>query len=258
MSVTPVVWDGREVGAVRHDARLLERPALLGDVLAAAAPTVEIIRLREEVRVQLREVAESRARLVRAGFEERRRIERDLHDGAQQRLVTLGIVLRRMQRSLPEGAGILAPALDAAVDEVARAIADLRTIAAGIRPARLDEGLGSALNDLARTVPLPVDVDVAVTDVPAPLEEAAYFVVCEAVTNAVKHGRASRVAVSASRVDGLLCLSVEDDGIGGAKPRRGSGLVGLADRVRAHGGTISIDSPPGGGTRVAVEIPCAS
>ena len=154
-------------------------------------------RLRVEVRSQLAEVQASRARIVEAGYEERRRLERDLHDGAQQRLVSLGVQVRRLQLSLPRDAKILSPALDQVVSEVGAAIADLRQIAAGVRPARLDEGLAAALHDLARTSPVPVDVEASGERVPASVEAAAYFVACEALTNAVKHGVPSRVTVRA-------------------------------------------------------------
>ena len=154
-ALTKVEHRGQEIGLLRHNRALLDRPDLLRSVLAAASLAIEIARLRVEVRIQLAEVEESRARVVRAGYEERRRLERDLHDGAQQRLVALGIVLRRLQRSLPREAQILGPALGSAVDEVGRAIEDLRTIAAGVRPPRLDEGLAAALADLARASPVP-------------------------------------------------------------------------------------------------------
>jgi signal transduction histidine kinase len=255
---TPIRHRGQEVAVLVHDASLLERRELLRSVVDAASLTAEIARLRIGLRLQLAEVERSRTRLVRAGYEERRRIERDLHDGAQQRLVSLGIRLRRMQRALPAEARVLQPALDGAVDEVAQAIEDLRTIAAGVRPALLDEGLGAALSDLARTVPVPIEVEVAEERLPPTVEEAAYFVACEALTNAVKHASASRVQVAAGRVNGVLQLVVADDGVGGALPGRGTGLLGLADRVEAQGGRLTVESPPGGGTRVEAVIPCAS
>jgi signal transduction histidine kinase len=231
---------------------------MLDGVLAAAALSIEIARLRVEVRLQLAEVEASRARIVEAGYEERRRLERDLHDGAQQRLVSLGLRLRRLQRSLPKEARILAAPLDQVVAEVGRAISDLRQIAAGVRPARLDDGLAAALRDLARSAPLPVQVDARVERVAASLEAAAYFVACEALTNTVKHGAASKVSMSARRENGTLLLSVVDDGVGGAVARRGSGLAGLRDRVAAHGGTLEIVSPHGSGTRIEVALPCGS
>jgi signal transduction histidine kinase len=255
---TPIRHRGQEVAVLVHDASLLERRELLRSVVDAASLTAEIARLRIGLRLQLAEVERSRTRLVRAGYEERRRIERDLHDGAQQRLVSLGIRLRRMQRALPAEARVLQPALDGAVDEVAQAIEGLRTLAAGVRPASLDEGLGAALTDLARTVPVPIEVEVADERLPPTVEEAAYFVACEALTNAVKHASASRVQVAAGRIDGVLQLVVADDGVGGAIPGRGSGLVGLADRVEAQGGRLRVESPLGGGTRIEAVIPCGS
>jgi signal transduction histidine kinase len=255
---SPVERNGQEVALLLHDPRLLERPDLFRSLLRAAGLTIEIARLRLQVRLQLAEVEASRARILEAGYEERRRLERDLHDGAQQRLVSLGIALRRMQRALPPDARLLAPALDQAVQEVGRAISDLRAIAAGLRPAGLDEGLAAALADLARQAPVPIELNVTEDRLPASIETTAYFVACEAVTNAVKHALPSHVRVSATRQDGELRLVVVDDGVGGARPGVGSGLVGLADRVEAHGGHIRIESRDGAGTRVEVELPCGS
>ena len=144
------------------------------------------------------------------------------------------------------------------VDEIGGAIGDLRQIAAGVRPARLDDGLSAALADLARTAPIPVDVDVPVERVQASVEAAAYFVACEALTNAVRYASASRVSMRAVRQNGTLLVSITDDGVGGAVVRRGSGLAGLQDRVAAHGGTLAVSSPRGRGTRVEVAIPCES
>jgi signal transduction histidine kinase len=255
---TEIRREGVRTAVLLHDPALLVRRTLLDEILSAATLSVEIARLRVEVRRQLAEVEASRARIVEAGYEERRRLERDLHDGAQQRLVSLGLRLRRMQRALPPGASILVPALDEAVGEVGAAISDLRQIAAGVRPARLDDGLAAALRDLARSSPLPVDVSVPSDRAPAGVEAAAYFVACEALTNAVKHASASKVAVRAVRENGTLRVSIADDGLGGAVVRRGRGLAGLEDRVAAHGGTLTVVSPRGGGTRVEVAIPCES
>jgi signal transduction histidine kinase len=203
-------------------------------------------------------VESSRARIAQAGYEERRRLERDLHDGAQQRLVTLGIVLRRIQRSLPREAKVLGPSFDAAVAEVAATIGDLRTIAAGVRPARLDEGLGAALEDLARAATVPVQVQASIERAPPDVEAAAYFIACEALTNALKHGSPSRVTVHTTRTEEALHLVVSDDGVGGAAPAGGTGLAGMADRAAAQGGRLAVNSPAGGGTRIEVELPCAS
>jgi signal transduction histidine kinase len=255
---TEVRRDGALIAVVRHSRAVGERRALLEAVLSAASLSIEIARLRVEVRRQLAEVDASRRRIVEAGYEERRRLERDLHDGAQQRLVTLGIELRRLQRSLPRGSDMLRPALDGAVAEIGAAVTDLRTIAAGVRPPRLDDGLASALRDLARTAPLPVTVQADIDRVAASVEAAAYFVACEGLTNAVKHASASRVQLHAARQNGSLHLTVSDDGVGGATARRGSGLAGLRDRIAAHGGAFELVSPHGEGTRIEVTIPCES
>jgi signal transduction histidine kinase len=256
--VRSVTRGGQLLAELRHNPRLMENPHLLDGVLTQATLGIEVARLRAEVAHHLSEVQQSRARIVEAGFEERRRLERDLHDGAQQRLVTLGVALRRMQRSLPGEARVLGPALDGAVDEIGAAISDLRRIAAGVRPARLDDGLAAALRDLARTSPVPVDVVATDVRVPAPIEEAAYFVVCEALTNAVKHSTAGSIRVQAVRRDDRLHVTVWDDGVGGAQARPGTGLAGLADRVAAHGGRLLVNSPHGQGTRVEAVLPCGS
>jgi signal transduction histidine kinase len=250
--------DDTRTALLLHDPTLRERRDLLDGVLSAAALSIEMARLRVEVRIQLAKVEASRTRIVEAGYEERRRLERDLHDGAQQRLVSLGVQLRRLQLSLPREAQVLSPAIDQAVEEVGSTIGDLRQIAAGVRPARLDDGLAAALRDLARTTPVPLEVDAPPDRVAASVEAAAYFVACEAITNAVKHGSASKVAVRAHRENGTLHVRITDDGVGGASVRRGSGLAGLRDRVAAHGGTLEVVSPRGGGTRVEVAIPCES
>jgi signal transduction histidine kinase len=255
---TEITREGARTAVLLHDPALRERRDMLEGVLAAATLSIEIARLRVEVRLQLAEVEASRARIVEAGYEERRRLERDLHDGAQQRLVSLGLRLRRLQRSLPREAEILASPLDQVVAEVGEAISDLRQIAAGVRPARLDDGLAAALRDLARSAPIPVQVEAPVERVAASLEAAAYFVACEALTNTVKYAAASHVRMSARRENGTLTLSVVDDGVGGAIARRGSGLAGLRDRVAAHGGTLRIVSPHGSGTRIEVALPCES
>ena len=249
---------GRDVGVLVHSPALACGPDVLRLVLDAAALPVELARLRVELRLQLAEVESSRTRIAQAGYEERRRIERDLHDGAQQRLVTLGIVLRRLQRSLPRGAQMLSPALDAAVAEVAGAIGDLRTIAAGVRPPRLDEGLSAALADLARGAAVPVEVVATPDRAPPEIEAAAYFVACEALTNAVKHAAPTRVRLATAHEDGVLRMVIADDGVGGAAAVSGRGLAGMHDRVAAQGGTLQIDSPPGAGTRIAVQLPCGS
>jgi signal transduction histidine kinase len=253
---SPVEREGDELAVLFHDPSVDRHPQLLRDVLAAATLSIELARLQMELQRQLAEVEVSRERIVRAGYAERKRLERDLHDGAQQRLVGLGIRLRRIQRSLPAGGLALEPALDEAVGDVQRAIDDLRTIARGLRPAGLDDGLAVALAELARSVPVRMEVDATAERLPGDVEAAAYYVACEAVTNAVKHASPSTIRVDARRDDGVVRLVIADDGVGGARPTAGHGLAGLADRVGAHGGELHVESPPGAGTRVEVVIPC--
>jgi signal transduction histidine kinase len=244
--------------AVAHRASLARRPRILTAVLEHASPALRMTRLRAELAVTLAEVRASRERIVEAGYEERRRLERDLHDGAQQRLVSLGITLRLMQQSLPDTARLLEPQLDRAVGEIEAVIAELRRLAAGVRPARLDDGLMPALSELARGAVIPVELAGDDVDVGGAVAVAAYYVACEAVTNAIRHSGATAIEIVVHRSDGSLTVSVSDDGVGGARPRGSSGLRGLADRVAAHGGVFLVDSPVGRGTRVEAVLPCAS
>jgi signal transduction histidine kinase len=203
------------------------------------------------------ELAASRARIVAAADQTRRRIERDLHDGIQQRLVSLGLELRAVQAGLPADLGTLRGELDQLVAGLGSAVEELRELSRGIHPAILSEGgLGPALKALARRSAVPVQVEVPMeARLPEPVEVAAYYVVSEALANAAKHANASAVHVEGRTADGRLHLSVRDDGIGGADMGRGSGLVGLTDRVQALGGTITVRSPAGQGTTVRVELP---
>lgn len=254
----PVRRGGAVVATITGGSALAERRSLVGDVVEAAAMAVEIAGLRAELRHQLDEVEASRARLVLVADEERRRLERDLHDGAQQRLVSIGLALRHAQHQMRrDDHSDASRTLDGAVAEIAVAIDELRELANGLRPSSLDAGLGSALRDLAKRAPLPVTVDTAVDRVDADAETTAYFVASEAITNAVKHAHATRVLLRADRHDGTLVVHVADDGIGGATPRGGSGLRGLADRLAAVGGTLTIDSGRAG-TTVIASIPCES
>jgi signal transduction histidine kinase len=195
---------------------------------------------------------------VAAGDEARRRLERNLHDGAQQRLVSLSLALRLAQAKLsadPEGAGDI---LTAAGDELALALAELRELARGIHPAMLtDRGLGAAVESLATRAPLPVEL-AAMPDerLPAPVEAAAFYVISEALANIGKYAHASAARVSVTRVDGHAVVEVDDDGVGGADPGSGSGLSGLLDRIEALDGSLAVVSPEGGGTRIRAEIPC--
>jgi signal transduction histidine kinase len=199
----------------------------------------------------------SRGRIVAASDEARRRIERDLHDGAQQRLVSLGLALRAAQTAVPPQLGGLEGELTNVAEGLANVLNELREMARGIHPAILAKGgLGSALKTLARRCPVPVELDVrAQARLPERIEVAAYYVVSEALTNAAKHAHASVVNVEVETVEGALRLRVRDDGVGGADPVRGSGLVGLKDRVEALGGTLAVQSPAGAGTALRVELP---
>jgi signal transduction histidine kinase len=203
------------------------------------------------------QLAASRARVMAASDQARRRIERDLHDGAQQRLVTLRLELRLLQASVPPSLPELSTRLDELADQVSGLLEELRSIARGIHPAILSEaGLGAALRALSRRSLIPVQLDFrAETRLPAAIEVAAYFVVSEALTNVIKHADASKVTITVEECCHSLLLTVQDDGVGGADPTCGSGLVGIEDRVEASGGTSKIASPPGGGTRLEVSFP---
>ncbi|MGB4136828.1 MAG: histidine kinase, partial [Microbacterium sp.] len=191
------------------------------------------------------------------GYEERRRLERDLHDGAQQRLVALGMRLRVLQRATAPDDGV-SDALDAAVAELGTAVAELRRLAHGVRPSALDDGLGAALAGLERLSPGIVELDVRAGELPDAVATTAYFVVSEAVANALRHSGASRVQVVVRHVDDVLRVRVADDGCGGASLRPAGGLTGLSDRVRALGGRLRVLSPSGDGTTVEATLPCAS
>ena len=237
--------------------------AITSLVLAAAVATTvrltsENVQLHAEVRAQLDEVLASRARIVQAAYGERRRMERDLHDGAQQRLVSLTYILGlAVSRLTPDGGRQLQASLIRARDEGKAALSELRALAQGIHPALLtQEGLGAALESLAELATLPVDVHAPAGRYPPVVEATAYFVVSEALANVAKHAHAAVAKVSIEEVDGRLLVEVADDGIGGADPARGSGLTGLVDRVAALKGSVGVDSPLGGGTRVRAELPC--
>jgi signal transduction histidine kinase len=256
-ALTPVRRGTLQLACVAHDPALGARPNLLTSAITAAGLAIEVERLRVEVRRRLTEVEESRARIVTVGDEERRRLEHDLHDGAQQRLVSLGLSLRDIQSRLPEGSDA-ARELDATVDELADAIGELRELARGVRPAGLDDGLAAALRELAARSSLRMHVEATDERFDDNLETAAYFVCSEALANTTKHARATEVSISAARRNGSLAVSVRDDGVGGASLAAGSGLLGLSDRVAALGGTFTIESTRGNGTTVTAELPCAS
>jgi len=254
-TVMVVERDGRPLAALIHDPAL-DR-GLVRAAAAAAGMAIENERLHAEVRAQLEEARASRQRIVEAGDRERRRVERNLHDGAQQRLATLALSLA-MIRDRDGADPAMAASLARASAELRQAIDELRELARGIHPAILtEEGLPAAVESLADRSSLPVGV---VSDfdarLPEPVETAAYFVVSESLANITKHAHASRARVELSRCNGTLRVEVRDDGVGGADAARGSGLLGLADRVAAVRGSIRVETPPGGGTRVLAEIPC--
>jgi signal transduction histidine kinase len=251
---------GQPVAALVHDRSLEDDPTLVAGVAAAASLAIENERLQATVRARLAQVRESRARLVTVADEERRRLERDLHDGAQQRLVALSMSLGLIGQHLDAGETAKArEVVQAAEGQLRTALSELRELAAGIRPAILtDAGLAAALEALAERAPIPVIVRADIEGrLPDAVEAAAYFAVCESLTNVVKHGGAASATVDAQVTAGRLTLVVADDGIGGVRMTRGGGLRGLVDRIGALDGTVDVESPLGGGTRVRVELPCA-
>ncbi|HEX8686553.1 MAG TPA: histidine kinase, partial [Pyrinomonadaceae bacterium] len=258
-AATVVEREGEPIAALIHDPALAENGELVQSVCAAAGLTLENARLQAELRARLAELQASRARLVEATDAERQRIERDLHDGTQQRLVSIAMTLSLAESKLAADRPAVEPVLREARDALSAALAELRELTQGIRPAILVErGLSAALDDLARRAALPVRVDVSISGrLPEQIEGAAYFVASEALANAAKHSHASEVRLSATEEDGGLVLEVADDGIGGAAAGGGSGLRGLADRVEALNGRLTISSPPARGTTLHAEFPCA-
>jgi signal transduction histidine kinase len=255
---TQVERDGRPVAAILHDPLLLDsRDGHVDAIGAAASLALENERLDAELRCKLEELRDSRERMLRIGLEERRRLERDLHDGAQQRLVSMALELRLARARLQDDPAAAATLLAGATEELDAALGELRELARGIHPAVLsDRGLDPALETLAHRAPLPVDVDRLPGErLPEAVELAAYFVVAEALTNVAKYAHASRASVSVERSNGRLVVAVRDDGVGGADPESGTGLRGLADRIAVLEGRLDVDSPPGRGTTVTARIP---
>jgi signal transduction histidine kinase len=256
-SVTMIDRSGDRVAALIHDAALADEPELLDAVTAAAGMALDNGRLRADLRARLEELRGSRVRVIEAGQRERQRLERDLHDGAQQRLVAVSLDLGRLEASLPADAS--AHAVVAHVKrEVATSLDELRNVARGLYPAVLTgHGLEVALESLAALAPVPVRLTVQ-TDgrLAEPVEVAAYYVVCECLANIGKHARAASASVEVTRAGAEVVVEVVDDGVGGAATERGTGLRGLADRVEALDGQLRVWSPPGGGTRVRAELPC--
>ena len=256
-AVTEVERDGRPIGAIVHDPALLDDPDLVRAAGAAAALALENERLDAELRAKVEELRASRERIVESGYAARRRLERDLHDGAQQRLVSLALSLRIL-RSRVEGDPDAAQELDTARGELDQALDELRELARGIHPSVLsDRGLEAALDGLARRAPVPVELEETPAErLPDRVESAAYFVVAEALTNVAKYAQATHACVNVRRQNGQVLVEVSDDGVGGADPATGSGLRGLLDRVSAVGGRLEVDSQPGQGTTVRAAIPC--
>ena len=258
-SVTFLERAGQPVAALIHDVAVDNNPELVEAAAAVARLALENERLQAEIKAQLQQVRASRARIVTTGDAERRRIERDLHDGAQQRLVTLSLVLGLARSQAAATADIgLEEVLDEAAEQLRLALAELRELARGIHPSVLSEaGLHAAIESLAERLPVAVTVSSGLTSrFNAAIEAAAYFVVAEALTNVVKYAHASSVHVTLSYSAGNLIVEVVDDGVGGADPTDGSGLVGLMDRAGALGGRLDVASEPGRGTRVAATLPC--
>jgi signal transduction histidine kinase len=256
-AVTEVRHEDRLVAALEHDASLLDDPALVDGVGAAAALALENERLEAELRAKVEELRASRARLMHETASERRRLERDLHDGAQQRLVSLALDLRLAERRVEEDPTVARELLQTAGSELESALAELRELARGIHPAVLsDRGLDAALATLAHRAPVQVDLETAVEErLPESVELAAYFVVAEALTNVARYAKASRATIRAHRENECLVVEVSDDGVGGADPSKGTGLQGLADRLAALDGELDVRSRHGKGTVLRAEIP---
>jgi signal transduction histidine kinase len=254
---TPVELHGRRIAAIRHDRSLADQPQLVHAAGAAAGLALENERLAAELRARIEDLRASRTRLVSASDTERRRLERNLHDGAQARMVGLAAKLG-LARSKAGDDDELAALLEESRVELMASLDELRAVARGLHPAVLtDRGLDAAVRGLAFRAPLPVEIEgAAPDDLPAPVATALYYVVAEALTNVAKYAGASRATVAVRREAGDAVAEVVDDGAGGADAAGGSGLQGLSDRVAALDGQLELESPPGEGTRVRARIPC--
>jgi signal transduction histidine kinase len=252
---TPIIVEGSLWG-VMGAGSTLEQP-LPADTEARLASFTELLATAIANAESRAALAASRARVVAAADETRRRIERDLHDGTQQRLVSLMLELRTAEATEPSEASELRAQLGRTARGLGAVLEELREISRGIHPAILSKGgLERALRALARRSAVPVELDLrAERRLPEPVEVAAYYVVSEALTNAAKHAHASVVHVELDAHDSILQLEIRDDGIGGADPEQGSGLLGLSDRLEALGGTLELSSPAGDGTTMLIELP---
>jgi signal transduction histidine kinase len=256
-ATTLIYGEGVKLAALVHDRSLNEEPELLDAVSAAAGIALENGRLHSELHARLQELRGSRERVIEAGQKERQRLERNLHDGAQQRLIALSLDLRRLEQGLGADPDSRAR-LDQARQEIALSLEELRAIASGIHPAVVSgHGLAVALESLAARATLPVRLTVTLEErVSESVEVAAYYVVSESLANIAKHAQATTATVEVGRINGDLTVEIVDDGVGGADSERGTGLRGLADRVEALGGRLRVWTPPGGGTRVRADMPC--
>jgi signal transduction histidine kinase len=252
---TAVERDGRRVAAIIHDASLDTSRELVEAAAAASSLAIDNERLKADLQARVEELRVSRLRIMEAGDLARRRIERNLHDGAQQQLVALALELRVLKARVKDPDAV--PLIDELSERLATALAELRELARGIHPAILtDRGLAPAIGALAERGAVPIECDLSVPErLPAPVEAAAYYLVAEALTNVARYAHASTARVEVGLVEGALEVLVADDGVGGVDPEAGSGLRGLDDRVAAVGGTLEIDSPVGGGTTLRARIP---
>jgi signal transduction histidine kinase len=252
--VTPVEVDGERIAVLVHDRTVLDNPELVDAVAAATRLAVTNARLQAEVLARAEQLAASRRRIVEAADAQRRRLQQELSEGAEQRLAAVSARVEALEVDGDHAAALLADV----ERQLGAAREELRELAHGIHPAALTEGgLGAALPELAGRSRVPVALDVDAGRAPAPVEAAAYFVCAEALANVAKYADATRVTIAARREAGRLVVSVADDGVGGADAAHGSGLRGLADRVEALGGRLSVDSPPGAGTRLEAELPAS-
>ncbi len=257
-ATTLIESDGAHLAALVHDASLDQEPELLDAVNAAAAIALENGRLHSELNARLEELRGSRVRVIEAGQKERQRLERNLHDGAQARLVALSLEVSLLEERFatdPDARSRLSQVRH----EIARSLEELRDVARGIHPADLSgHGLAVALETLAADAPLPVRLNVGLDGrLPDQVEVAAYYVASESLANIAKHAQATSASIDVARANGRIVVEIVDDGVGGADPERGSGIRGLADRVEALSGGLRVWTPRGGGTRVRAEIPCA-